>query len=495
MSTSMKSIGPSTSFRGFPKVPLTNVDVIPELCFVDVLAYPNDLARFVFCADHESALARTVEVVAHSCGEIDRGHSEGRAGFDDPFGAYRPAEQIAQGRLLRRQCNHLVRDPFLSGVGLRGVPGAFTHSARNHFPTRGAADLMSSRLLRACSFSTTDRATESNGDGASLSMTGTVGRSGIAHHTLDRRSGSRRHGAEGSLTGFCSNVENGEARTIGSPDVPPAPLPELVAELRRAGCVFAEEEAALLTEAAESPEELAELVRRRISGTPLEHILGWTEFCGLRIPVSEGVFVPRRRTEFLVRVAASHVFEGATVVDMCCGSGAVGVALAARSQSIHLHAVDIDPVCVRCARPTVEAIGGAAHEGDLFDPLPRSLCGRVDVVVANAPYVPTDEIDLMPAEARLHEPRTALDGGSDGLDIQRRLIADAPKWLMPGGRLFIETSEKQSTATETLCRESGMTTEATHTSEFGTSVVVARANHDDTPDDFNSCNCGPHCER
>src|SRR5688572_21960081 len=108
--------------------------------------------------------------------------------------------------------------------------------------------------------------------------------------------------------------------------MPPLPEEPVIAALRAGGCVFAEEEARLLLSAAVSDGELSALVDRRVAGEPLEHLLGWAEFCGLRIEVDPGVFVPRRRTEFLVRQAAARARPGATVVDLCCGSGAVGVA-------------------------------------------------------------------------------------------------------------------------------------------------------------------------
>lgn len=252
------------------------------------------------------------------------------------------------------------------------------------------------------------------------------------------------------------------------------PPDDLVSTLRRAGCVFAEDEALLLTEAATSPAELTELTQRRISGTPLEHILGWAQFCGLRIPVATSVFVPRHRTEFLARTAAAHASPGAVVVDMCCGSGAVGIAVAELCEGIHLHCSDIDPASVGCARSAVEAAGGSIHQGDLFDALPHRLLGKVDVVVANTPYVPTDEIELMPSEARLHEPLTALDGGGDGLDVQRRLIAQALDWLAPDGHLVIETSARQCEETVRTCLEHGFTAESAHSAEFAGTVVIAR---------------------
>src|ERR671916_567496 len=140
----------------------------------------------------------------------------------------------------------------------------------------------------------------------------------------------------------------------------------VVARLRAAGCVFAEDEARLLAGAAATPEALTELVDQRVSGLPLEHLLGWAEFCGLRIAVDPGVFVPRRRTEFLVRQAAAGARPGAVVVDLCCGSGALGVALAAAVDQAELHAGDIDPAAVRCARRNVAAAaGGRVYQGDL----------------------------------------------------------------------------------------------------------------------------------
>ncbi len=200
----------------------------------------------------------------------------------------------------------------------------------------------------------------------------------------------------------------------------------VVTRLRAAGCVFAEDEARLLIDAAQSPADLAAMVDRRAAGLPLEYVVGWAEFCGLRIAVEPGVFVPRRRTEFLVGLAIDLARPPTVVVDLCCGSGAVGAALAAALGGIELHSSDVDPAAVRCAGRNVSAVGGRVYEGDLFEPLPAALRGRVGILAANVPYVPTEAVDTLPAEARLHEPRVALDGGGDGLDVLRRVAAGAP---------------------------------------------------------------------
>jgi release factor glutamine methyltransferase len=250
-----------------------------------------------------------------------------------------------------------------------------------------------------------------------------------------------------------------------------------VARLRAAGCVFAEDEARLLVAAARTPEELAAMVDRRTAGLPLEHVLGWVEFCGLRVAVDPGVFVPRRRTELLVSLASSLPGGGTppagpVVVDLCCGSGAVGVAVHAALGGAELHAVDVEPAAVRCARRNVGAVGGRVYQGDLFEPLPGTLRGRVDVLVANAPYVPTDEIGLMPPEARLHEPPVALDGGSDGLDVLRRVAAGAPEWLSPRGRLLVETSRRQAPMAAAFFADRGLVPEVVGSEELGATVVV-----------------------
>src|SRR5688500_18330050 len=124
----------------------------------------------------------------------------------------------------------------------------------------------------------------------------------------------------------------------------PLSRPEsVVATLRAAGCVFAEDEADLLLAAAADPAEVDALVARGVAGEPLEHLLGWVECCGLRLAVAPGVFVPRRRTEALVEQAVARTRPRAVVVDLCCGSGAVGAAVAAQVPDIDLHAADIDP--------------------------------------------------------------------------------------------------------------------------------------------------------
>ncbi|MCZ2814074.1 putative protein N(5)-glutamine methyltransferase [Modestobacter sp. VKM Ac-2979] len=250
----------------------------------------------------------------------------------------------------------------------------------------------------------------------------------------------------------------------------PAPDPAVVARLRAAGCVFAEDEAVLLLAAAASAAQLDGLVARRVAGEPLEQVLGWAEFCGLRLAVEPGVFVPRQRTRLLVREAVALASSGSVVLDLCCGVGAVGAAVAAVVPSVELHAADLDPVAVRCARRNVS---GAVYAGDLYDPLPESLRGRVDVLVANAPYVPTEAIALMPPEARDHEARAALDGGVDGLDVQRRVAAGAPGWLAPGGALLIETGRQQAPATRAACTAAGLTARVVEDDDLAATVVVA----------------------
>ena len=254
----------------------------------------------------------------------------------------------------------------------------------------------------------------------------------------------------------------------------PSPYDDLVDTLRAAGCVFAEEEARLLLDAADSPERLQHMVSRRIAGDPLETVLGWVEFCGLRVAVEPGVFVPRQRTALLVRAACSLAADRAptVVLDLCCGSGALGMAVATGLGSVELTAADIDPVAVRCAAGNLRPLGGRVHCGDLYDPLPAELRGRVDLLLANTPYVPTAAIAGLPPEARLHEPLSALDGGPDGLDLQRRAIADAPGWLAPGGSILVETSNEQADGSLALMRAAGLVARLVSDDESGATVAI-----------------------
>ncbi|OIJ68705.1 putative protein N(5)-glutamine methyltransferase [Streptomyces mangrovisoli] len=253
------------------------------------------------------------------------------------------------------------------------------------------------------------------------------------------------------------------------PSLPPA---DVVTALRAAGCVFAEDEAELLVAAARDPRELAALVTRRVAGEPLELVLGWAEFHGLRVTVAPGVFVPRRRTEFLVEQALAGAPGASVVVDLCCGSGAVGAALAASLGPVELHCADIDPAAVRCAARNVAAAGGRVYEGDLYAALPERLRGRIDVLAANVPYVPTGEVPLLPAEARDHEPLVALDGGTDGLDVLRRVADAAPGWLAPGGLLLIETSERQAPRAVDVFTRAGLATRLAVSEEWYAHVVI-----------------------
>jgi release factor glutamine methyltransferase len=248
-----------------------------------------------------------------------------------------------------------------------------------------------------------------------------------------------------------------------------------VASLRAAGCVYAEDEADLLLAEARSHDELAELVARRVSGVPLEQVVGWADLCGLRVAIDPGVFVPRRRTALLAREALSLVPRDVArpvVLDLCCGSGAVGAVLVAAMPHVELHAADIDADAVACAQRNL--VGHAVHRGDLYEPLPRRLQGSVHLLVANAPYVPTDELRLLPRDVLDHEPTVALDGGADGLEVQSRVVRGARDWVMPGGHVLVETSAHQAAASVETMAAAGLVVRLVTAPDEDATVVIGR---------------------
>jgi release factor glutamine methyltransferase len=244
---------------------------------------------------------------------------------------------------------------------------------------------------------------------------------------------------------------------------------ETVEALRAAGCVYAEDETDLLLEAGG---DLDSLVARRVAGEPLEWVLGWAEFADQRIVVRPGVFVPRRRTELLAAEAIARLRPASVAVELCCGAAPVAATILDEVPFVEVHAADVDPVAVACARENLP--NGNVHEGDLYDALPTDLRGRIDVLAANTPYVPTDEVALMPPEARDHEPRHTLDGGPDGLDLLRRISADARAWLAPGGHVLIEVSDRQLATAVAVLEADGLAASSAHHEDLGATVVIGR---------------------
>ncbi|MFP3714879.1 putative protein N(5)-glutamine methyltransferase [Puerhibacterium sp. TATVAM-FAB25] len=261
----------------------------------------------------------------------------------------------------------------------------------------------------------------------------------------------------------------------------------VAARLRAAGCVFAEDEAALLLEAAGDDAGLEVLVARRAAGEPLEHLLGWVELDGERWAVAPGVFVPRQRSlllvaeaEALLAAAAAGAHPGAPVLaDLCCGAGVLGAVvarrLAGRGVRPALHAADVDPVAAAVAARNVAPWAGEVTTGDLYAALPPGLRGRVDVLLCHAPYVPTAAIATMPPEAREHEPRAALDGGADGLDVVRRVVAGAPAWLAPGGSVLFEVGAGQVDAATAAVAAAGLAPRVLRDDDAGALAVVGTA--------------------
>ncbi len=209
----------------------------------------------------------------------------------------------------------------------------------------------------------------------------------------------------------------------------------LVERLRRAGCVAAEEEASELEVSAGGDQVLLEhLVQRRVGGEPLAWVTGSILFAGHRILVRPGVYVPRAQSELLVTRALLKLPRDGCAVDLCTGSGAVAVALARARPLASVVGTELDPAACACAREN----GVTVYSGDLTEPLPAELVGRVDLVTAVAPYVPTAALGLLPRDSRDHEPLTALDGGPDGIGVLTRVIVQAAGLLRGGGWLLVE---------------------------------------------------------
>lgn len=188
---------------------------------------------------------------------------------------------------------------------------------------------------------------------------------------------------------------------------------------------------------------LADLVARRLGGEPLQYIEGVAPFGPLDLLVDERVLVPRPETEGLFEIAAKMVRNPEVIVDLCTGSGALALALKREFPSAAVFATDISEAAIEVALENRKRnhLDIYLALGDLFDPLPASLLGEVDLLVANPPYVSENEFDSLPEDVK-REPRVALVAGPTGLETIQEIGASAAEWLRPGGVLVCEIGEK-----------------------------------------------------
>lgn len=210
------------------------------------------------------------------------------------------------------------------------------------------------------------------------------------------------------------------------------------------------------------------MLERRIQRQPVAYILGQKEFWSLPLRVTPAVMIPRPETEVLVEAALwqlqgvrgqglgtvpqspSPIPRPLIIVELGTGSGAIALALAKELPQARIYATDCSPEALAIARENACSLGFAQRilflEGDLYEPLPEALAGEIDLLISNPPYIPSDEIERLPPEVRLYEPRMALDGGPDGLEIHRRILASAGRFLRPGGLLALEIGADQGKA-------------------------------------------------
>ena len=200
-----------------------------------------------------------------------------------------------------------------------------------------------------------------------------------------------------------------------------------------------------------------ELVRRRAAGEPTAYLTGTREFFGHRLAVDPRVLIPRPETELLAELALELLPEGGAALDLGTGSGALAIALTLGRPGASVTAVDLSPGALEVARANAGALGAAVTflGGDLYAALPAAA--RFEVIVSNPPYLPSGELPGLQREV-LREPLLALDGGADGLDLVRRVVAGAPPRLEAGGALLVEMHESHLEALPALCRAAGFAT-------------------------------------
>jgi release factor glutamine methyltransferase len=237
-----------------------------------------------------------------------------------------------------------------------------------------------------------------------------------------------------------------------------------VRALADGGCLAPDAEAdALLAASSDGAGPIEDLIARRLRGEPLAWITRFVRFCGVRVRIDPGVFVPRPHTQELARRAASLLPDSGVGVDLCTGSGAVAVVLRSVRPCATVLATDVDPVALACARDN----GVDALLGDLDDTLPSSLRGRVDVMTAVVPYVPTEEIAFLPRDVLTNEPRQALDGGPRGMALLARAAEAAARWLRPGGSVLLELGGDQASEVTIMLEDLDFTQIRVHRDEEG----------------------------
>jgi release factor glutamine methyltransferase len=215
----------------------------------------------------------------------------------------------------------------------------------------------------------------------------------------------------------------------------------LRALLASEGFIAADEESQeLIAFAAGDRGRLDAAVRRRLTGEPLAWITGRVTFCGIEVHVDPDVYVPRWLTEPLAQRAVERLPAHGTAIDICTGSGAIAAVLRTHRPEARVVATDIDPRAVACAT----ANGVEAYLGDLFEPVPADLVGRVDLVVGVVPYVPTPELPLLQRDTFTFERPLSYDGGPDGADILRRVLVDARRSLERRAALLLEVGGDQA---------------------------------------------------
>lgn len=218
------------------------------------------------------------------------------------------------------------------------------------------------------------------------------------------------------------------------------------------------------------------LVVRRRAREPIAYIVGRREFWGRRLQVTRDVLVPRPETELLVELGRARVGEGAArILDLCTGSGAVAVALALERPGAVVDATDASEAAIAVARANLATYAVDArvtlHRGDLFLALPEPR--RYDLITANPPYIADSEWAVLPADVREHEPRIALIAGPEGVEVHRRIAAEAGRWLAPGGSLLVEVGTGQAPAVAALLRDAGLVEVQSHRDLAGIERVVS----------------------